>query len=68
VTQMYFPDDPLLPLDPIFNAVPDGARSRLVAGYAHDVTEPHWALGWRWDIVLAGPSATAFETRSQDAA
>jgi protocatechuate 3,4-dioxygenase, beta subunit len=67
VTQMYFPDDPLLPLDPIFNAVPDGARSRLVAGYAHDVTEPHWALGWRWDIVLAGPSATVFETRGQGA-
>jgi protocatechuate 3,4-dioxygenase, beta subunit len=68
VTQMYFPDDPLLPLDPIFNAVPERARPRLVAAYAHDVTEPHWALGWRWDIVLAGPSATVFETRSQDTA
>jgi protocatechuate 3,4-dioxygenase beta subunit len=68
VTQMYFPDDPLLPLDPIFNAVPERARPRLVAAYAHDVTEAHWALGWRWDIVLAGPRATVFETRSQDAA
>ena len=68
VTQMYFPDDPLLPLDPILNAVPEGARSRLVAMYAHDVTEPHWALGWRWDIVLAGPRATAFEAREQSAA
>jgi protocatechuate 3,4-dioxygenase beta subunit len=68
VTQMYFPDDPLLGLDPILNAVPEGARSRLVAAYAHDVTEPHWALGWRWDIVLAGPGATAFEAREESAA
>ena len=68
VTQMYFPDDPLLPLDPILNAVPEGARPRLVATYAHDVTEPHWALGWRWDIVLAGPGATTFEAREPSAA
>jgi protocatechuate 3,4-dioxygenase, beta subunit len=62
VTQMYFADDPLMPLDPILNAVPTPeARARLVAAYAHDVTEPEWALGWRWDIVLAGRSATPFE-------
>src|SRR5918911_2778673 len=53
VTQMYFPGDPLLPLDPIFNSVPtEAARARLVAEYAHDVTESGWALGYRWDIVL----------------
>jgi protocatechuate 3,4-dioxygenase beta subunit len=68
VTQMYFPDDPLLGLDPIFNAVPEGARPRLIATYAHDVTTSHWALGWRWNIVLAGPGATAFEAREQSAA
>jgi protocatechuate 3,4-dioxygenase, beta subunit len=62
VTQMYFQDDPLLPLDPIFNAVPsEDARRRLIAAYAHDVTEPEWALGWRWDIVLGGAAATPFE-------
>ncbi len=62
VTQMYFPGDPLLPLDPIFNSVPTGAaRARLVAEYAHDVTESGWALGYRWDIVLRGPDATPFE-------
>ena len=27
VTQMYFPGDPLLPLDPLFNAMPDPAAS-----------------------------------------
>jgi len=68
VTQMYFPDDPLLARDPIFNAVPEGARSRLVAEYAHDVTEAQWALGWRWDIVLDGPSATSFEQRTRSVA
>lgn len=62
VTQMYFEGDPLLALDPILNSVPtEAARSRLVAAYAHDVTEPEWALGWRWDIVLAGGGATPFE-------
>jgi protocatechuate 3,4-dioxygenase, beta subunit len=58
VTQMYFPGDPLQPLDPIFNAVPEQARGRLVAAYDHDVTEPNWALGFRWDIVIRGPRAT----------
>ena len=58
---MYFPDDPLHPLDPIFNAVPESARPRLIAAYAHDVTEPEWALGYRFDVILHGPFATPFE-------
>jgi protocatechuate 3,4-dioxygenase beta subunit len=62
ITQMYFPDDPLFALDPIFHSIPtDKARVRLIAAYAHDVTEPEWALGWRWDIVLRGPNATPLE-------
>src|SRR5207248_6165068 len=57
VTQMYFPGDPLQPLDLIFNAVRDpAARARLVAQFDLDRTEPEWALGYRWDIVL-GPMA-----------
>ena len=64
VTQMYFPGDPLLPLDPIFNGIPDGkGRRRLIAKYAHDVTEPEWALGYRFDIVLCGGQMTPFENR-----
>lgn len=63
VTQMYFPGDPLMDLDPIFNSVPSaGARDRLIANYAHDVTQPNWALGYRWDIVLRGSEATPFES------
>ena len=62
VTQMYFPDDPLLALDPILSAVPtESARDRLVAAYAHDVTEAQWALGYRWDIVVRGAQSTPFE-------
>ena len=62
VTQMYFPGDPLLPLDPIYNSIPDeDARNQLVAAYAHDVTQPGWALGYRFDIVVCGPRQTSFE-------
>jgi protocatechuate 3,4-dioxygenase beta subunit len=62
ITQMYFPGDPLQALDPIFNSVPNPeARARLVAAYAHDVTQAGWALGYRFDIVLRGPAATPFE-------
>ena len=62
VTQMYFTDDPLFFQDPIFNAVPtEAARQQLIARYDHETTEPEWALGWRWDIVLGGATATPFE-------
>jgi protocatechuate 3,4-dioxygenase beta subunit len=62
ITQMYFAGDPLHALDPILSSVPTAeARARLVAAYAHDVTQPEWALGFRFDIVLRGPKATPFE-------
>lgn len=64
VTQMYFPDDALHKLDPIMNAVPtEDARKRLIALYDHSVTEPEWALGYRWDIVVRGAYATPFELK-----
>lgn len=63
VTQMYFPGDPLLAFDPIFNAVPgEAARRRLIASFELDTTEPGWALGYRFDIVLRGRDATPMET------
>lgn len=59
VTQMYFPGDPLCALDPILGSVIDpAARRRLIAGYDHDLTEPEYATGYRWDIVLAGGART----------
>jgi protocatechuate 3,4-dioxygenase, beta subunit len=62
VTQMYFPDDPLFPYDPIFNSIPDDkARQRLISKFSIDLTEPDWALAYTWDIVLRGTGTTPFE-------
>lgn len=62
VTQMYFPGDPLLPLDPIFNAVPEArARERLVSRFDLSITEPDFAVGYRFDIVLRGRDETPME-------
>ena len=59
ITQMYFPGDPLLALDPIFNSVPDrAARDRLIAQFDLDVTVPEYALGYRFDFVLRGRDST----------
>ena len=62
ITQMYFPGDPLLALDPVFNAVPDeAARQRMVADFDIALTRPEWALGYRFDFVLRGREATPME-------
>ncbi|HEU5005316.1 MAG TPA: protocatechuate 3,4-dioxygenase subunit beta [Jatrophihabitantaceae bacterium] len=67
VTQMYFPDDPLFFQDPIFNSVPDEkARARMISSYDHDVTSDHWALGFRFDVVLRGREQTPFESEPDD--
>lgn len=62
ITQMYFPDDPLFPFDPIFQSVPDEkARQRMISKFDLELTQPQWALGFKFDIVLRGPEATPFE-------
>jgi protocatechuate 3,4-dioxygenase, beta subunit len=62
ITQMYFPGDPLLPLDPIFSATPDeAARNRLISVFDITITQPEWALGYRFDFVLRGRGQTPFE-------
>jgi len=62
ITQMYFPGDPLLALDPIFNGTPDpAARDRLIAAFDIGLTVPDWALGYRFDVVLRGRGATPME-------
>jgi protocatechuate 3,4-dioxygenase, beta subunit len=59
VTQMYFPGDPLFDHDPIFQSIRDPkARELLVSRFDLETTEPEWALGYRFDIVLR---ATPFE-------
>jgi protocatechuate 3,4-dioxygenase beta subunit len=62
ITQMYFPGDPLLALDPVYLSVPDpAARERLIAAFDIDITSPEWALGYRFDFVLRGRAATPTE-------
>lgn len=62
VTQMYFPDDPLLPFDPIYNCTADeSARQRLISNFDLQTTIPHQTLGFRFDIVLSGRGATPWE-------
>jgi protocatechuate 3,4-dioxygenase beta subunit len=66
VTQMYFPGDPLLELDPIFQSLRDpAARARLVSAFDLELTEPDWALGYRFDVVVGGRHATP-EDRDDD--
>jgi len=62
VTQMYFPGDPLLPEDPIYNSVPDvRARGLLVSSFDWETTIPNYALGYHFDVVLRGRDATPME-------
>ena len=64
VTQMYFPGDPLCAYDPMFQSIPDEkARQRLVSKLDLSITEPEWALGYSFDIVLRGREETPFEQR-----
>ena len=66
VTQLYFPDDPLIEIDPIANAVPMPYRQRMVCRFDIATTEPNWALGYLFDIVLKGRDATPFEEGDHD--
>ncbi|MGO4174687.1 protocatechuate 3,4-dioxygenase subunit beta [Bosea sp. TAF32] len=66
VTQMYFPDDPLIEIDPIANAVPMPYRQRMVSRFDIGTTVPNWALGYVFDIVLKGRDQTPFEDDHDD--
>ena len=59
---MYFPGDPLLADDPISQAVRDPAAGpRMISTFDWTLTEPDWALGYRFDLVVGGQLATPFE-------
>jgi len=63
VTQMYFPGDPLLEYDPMYNSVPDEkARQRMISAFDWETTIPDIALAYRYDIVLRGRDATPMQT------
>jgi len=62
VTQMYFPGDPLLPFDPIFNCTADEkARNRLISIFDWETTIPETALGYRFNLILRGRDETPME-------
>jgi protocatechuate 3,4-dioxygenase beta subunit len=62
VTQMFFPGDPLLAFDAIFNCTADEkARNRLISAFDWETTMPEHALGYRFDIILRGREATPTE-------
>ena len=61
VTQMYFFGDPLLEYDPMYQSIPENARTLMLSRFSLDVTEPGFALGYVFDIVLRGPQASRFE-------
>jgi protocatechuate 3,4-dioxygenase, beta subunit len=62
VTQMYFPGDPLIPYDPIFNCTADEkARNRLISIFDWETTVPEYALGYHFDIILRGRDETPME-------
>ncbi len=63
VTQMYFPGDPLMAIDPILRATPESARDLMVSKFSLDLTEEGFALGYQFDIVLRGPKATPMENQ-----
>ena len=66
VTQMYFPGDPLFPLDPIYNTIwRQEDRDRLIGVYDHDLSVPEFSMGYRFDIVVDGPDATWFEPEGE---
>jgi protocatechuate 3,4-dioxygenase beta subunit len=63
VTQMYFPGDPLLAYDPIFKSVPEKSRHLMISEFDLSLTEPSFALGFRFNIVLRGYQETPFEMK-----
>jgi len=59
ITQMYFPGDPLLDIDPIYNSVPDPeARKRMICRLHLQTGVENYALGYRFDIILEGAKST----------
>ena len=58
ITQMYFPGDPLLEDDPIYNSVADKeAREALIGKFDLSLGQPSVSLGYRCDMVLRGYAA-----------
>ncbi|WP_306143296.1 protocatechuate 3,4-dioxygenase subunit beta [Roseibium sp. MMSF_3412] len=64
ITQCYFEGDPLIPICPIVNTIPDpDAIAQLTAKLDLNATIPLDTIAYRFDIVLRGRRSTLFENR-----
>lgn len=64
ITQCYFEGDPLIPICPIVQTIPDAdAIGRLTAKLDLNATIPLDTIAYRFDIVLRGRRSTLFENR-----
>ncbi|KPP83887.1 MAG: protocatechuate 3,4-dioxygenase beta subunit PcaH [Rhodobacteraceae bacterium HLUCCA08] len=66
ITQCYFQGDPLIPLCPIVQTIPDpDAIEQLIALLDMNATIPLDTIAYRFDIVLRGRRSTLFENRPE---
>ncbi len=64
VTQCYFEGDPLIPICPIVQTIPDpDAIDQLTAKLDMNATIPLDSIAYKFDIVLRGRRSTLFENR-----
>ncbi|PKQ13447.1 MAG: protocatechuate 3,4-dioxygenase subunit beta [Alphaproteobacteria bacterium HGW-Alphaproteobacteria-1] len=64
ITQLYFEGDPLIPLCPIVQTIPDpDAIDQLTARLDMNATIPLDTIAYKFDIVLRGRRSTLFENR-----
>lgn len=64
ITQCYFEGDPLIPICPIVQTIPDPeAVAQLVARLDLNATIPLDTIAYKFDIVLRGRRSTLFENR-----
>lgn len=64
ITQCYFEGDPLIPICPIVQTIPDpDAIEQLTAKLDLNATIPLDTIAYRFDIVLRGRRSTLFENR-----
>ncbi|MEQ8440492.1 MAG: protocatechuate 3,4-dioxygenase subunit beta [Alphaproteobacteria bacterium] len=64
ITQCYFEGDPLIPLCPIVQTIPDqDAIEQLTATMDLNATIPLDSIAYKFDIILRGRRSTLFENR-----
>ena len=64
ITQCYFEGDPLIPICPIVQTIPDAdAIEQLTAKLDLNATVPLDSIAYKFDIVLRGRRSTLFENR-----